>query len=155
MYNDHKILADMYLQGAILNIDCPYVNWIVSRKEKNLYGKFTLKDSCWQNVYSFGFIYYGINNIATFLFTPAVIPCADIHMYPDKRLCLYFPNEFSKNKMLLISRHIIPKCRAWADNYEFWKFNGHKWIGNQKGHSEAETMLKYYYLLTGKVNLFD
>jgi len=152
--NPHTLLADMYIQGAILSIDCPFVSWFVIKEDVTLLGKFTLKDKVWTQAYTFIFRYTDLNTISVWLNSPAVPGNPDAHIDNDGLLCLFFPSDFSNRKLLLIARDIVPKCRAWADNYEYYLIPPHKWLGNERPHGEALEMEFYHLLKTGKTGLF-
>lgn len=163
IYN--KRYADFITQRNIMSVDFPFVKCCNFSKASNvLHFKFTLSDKDWKYKYSFVIKYiftlrpgydFHSNSTLTSLEYPFIEPNPDIHLLPQQILCLSFPSEFSHYRKIIISRDIVPKCIDWVNNYELWKINGNKWVGNQRYHGEHKDMEVYYSKLTGKQDLFD
>jgi hypothetical protein len=55
-----------------------------------------------------------------------------IHMYYDKSLCLYYPNDHSPFINLHLTQ-MIPWISEWITKYEFWK-KYRVWLGDEVKH---------------------
>lgn len=154
-HNPYIITSELYLQGTILTLSCPFVEWcFIKEPMPKLLGRFILSDTIWTSKYQFVFEYFGGCNLKTWIVSPDIPSNPDIHYSRVTGLCLFFPSDFNKSKPLLLARDVVAKCRTWVDNYELWCINGNKWLGNERKHGEAEDMLSYYYMKTGRLDLF-
>ncbi len=59
------------------------------------------------------------------------------HVYPDKKLCLFHPDEFSWRKEKLIANEIVEWTAAWIYFYEVWLEKG-EWYGPEAPHNNLE-----------------
>lgn len=50
------------------------------------------------------------------------------HTYPEKRLCLFYPNSGEWRGDLLINQTIVPWISEWLLHYEIWLVTG-EWYG--------------------------
>lgn len=60
-----------------------------------------------------------------------------IHMYPDKRLCLYYPKEMPWNKTMHLTHTIIPWTTEWIIFYELYQIGG-VWLHPSVQHKKGE-----------------
>ena len=59
--------------------------------------------------------------------SPPLVPGVE-HLYKDKNLCLYWPEEWRWRPDQLIAKTIIPWTASWLGFYELWLDTG-KWLG--------------------------
>lgn len=56
------------------------------------------------------------------------------HVYAEKKLCLYHPDNFKWKKEKLIAKEIIEWTATWIYFYEVWIEKG-KWFGPEAPHN--------------------
>lgn len=56
------------------------------------------------------------------------------HLFPDRSLCLYFPDDFSYTEKSIIADTIIPWTAEWLYYYEKWLEDG-VWWGPEAPHA--------------------
>ncbi len=59
------------------------------------------------------------------------------HVYSDKSICLYHPNNFKWSATKLIAKEIVHWTIAWIYFYEYWLQTG-KWIGPEAAHNSQK-----------------
>lgn len=59
------------------------------------------------------------------------------HVYSDKSICLYHPNNFKWSATKLIAKEIVHWTIAWIYFYEYWLQTG-KWIGPEAAHNSPK-----------------
>jgi hypothetical protein len=67
-----------------------------------------------------------------FIESPNVVPGAP-HRYPDKSLCLYYPEDQSWTPQKHLAMTIVPWTAEWLLFYELWLITG-KWFGPEAPH---------------------
>ena len=65
--------------------------------------------------------------------TPAINPKAP-HLFPDKTLCLYWPEEWQWHAYRLLADTILPWAALWLYFYELWLATG-EWLGPSAPHA--------------------
>jgi len=70
-----------------------------------------------------------------FILSPNIKPSADIHIYKEGNLCLYYPGDLKWKFTTKIAEYTIPWIVEWIVYYELWKLSG-KWEGAEKSHTE-------------------
>lgn len=68
-----------------------------------------------------------------FITSPEIAYNEEIHMYKDRRLCLYFPEDMKWTSNLSIAELTIPWINEWIIYYELYKISG-KWEGPSAPH---------------------
>ncbi len=68
-----------------------------------------------------------------FILSPHINPRAEIHMYNEGSLCLFYPKEFKWTNSTKIADYTIPWIVEWVLYYELWKATG-KWEGAEQSH---------------------
>lgn len=70
---------------------------------------------------------------------PEIMPSAQIHIYQEGHLCLFYPKETPWTPVLHISDTILPWTAEWLVYYELFKITG-QWLGKSALHdSSAKT----------------
>lgn len=168
-FNPYDHNCDIYYQGVFLTVECPYVRWraipldyqqseFLNLNHKRLFlsAEFSMRDDNWKFYYKFMLRYIGSNEVTVFLTCPKLAPNSDVHLLPERKLCLFFPGEFSRYKPLVISRHVIPACYDWATNFEYYiSHPRHRWLGNARPHGEHYFMQRAYKAISGREDIFD
>lgn len=74
---------------------------------------------------------------------PVIQPSRDIHMYPDRSLCLSYEGDVVWNARTELYRYTVPWIIEWIHFYEFYLVNGGKWEGPESlAHLREEDMNK-------------
>lgn len=68
---------------------------------------------------------------------PDLVPGA-LHLYPDGRLCLFWPKEWRWRRDQLIAETILPWTSLWLRFYELWLDTG-TWLGPSSSHTGPKT----------------
>lgn len=69
--------------------------------------------------------------------SPPITPSPEIHMYKDRSLCLYFPDDDRWKISDDVHRKIIPWVAEWLVFYELYQLIG-KWLGPAAPHASPE-----------------
>ena len=72
-----------------------------------------------------------------YVVSPEIIPTAQIHIYREGNLCLFYPEETPWTHTLHISDTIVPWTAEWLVYYELFKITG-KWLGKSALHDSEE-----------------
>ena len=59
----------------------------------------------------------------------SIVPCIEIHMYPNHTLCLHYPPDMKWTGWTPIYRYTIPWLLEWIHYYEIYLINGNVWEG--------------------------
>jgi hypothetical protein len=59
------------------------------------------------------------------------------HLYPQGRLCLYYPDDRTWHRGRLIADTIVPLTAEWLLFYEFWLLTG-MWYGPEAPHASDQ-----------------
>ncbi|MEZ4772590.1 MAG: phospholipase D-like domain-containing protein [Bacteroidia bacterium] len=70
-----------------------------------------------------------------FILSPNIEPRADIHIYKEGSLCLFYPGDLKWKDITKIAEYTIPWIVEWIVYYELWKLTG-EWEGAEKTHVE-------------------
>ena len=81
--------------------------------------------------------YNGRKSPDVHIINPIVSFNKEIHMYSDKSLCLYYPEEQPWAVSMSLSSTIIPWTAEWLIYYELYKHFG-IWLGPEADHGNAE-----------------
>lgn len=72
-----------------------------------------------------------------FILDPKIEYNSKIHMYKDKRLCLFYPKEFKWKKTTSIAEYLIPWTNEWIILFELYKITG-EWQGKEAPHGRIK-----------------
>ena len=127
----HKLTIFTFLKYFILDY---FPQFSVSFDNNQIYIRGTLSDVDWRSKYEFLICASLISAPITYLLQPEIKPSIRIHMYADRSLCLYHPNDLPKNYNFCFVHDIIPWLIKWVHFYEIWLRNGNIWIGSEAPH---------------------
>lgn len=68
-----------------------------------------------------------------YILSPEIAPHPDIHQYPDRSLCLFYPKDYLWTDTQSIHKIFFPWFVEWILYYEYWKITG-TWMGNEVSH---------------------
>lgn len=141
-YNeDYSLLDQLVQQEMVLQLfpDCK-----TRIQGRTLLVDFKIEDPDYRQDYYIQVQYESQRIHKVVVLKPAITPSVAIHMYPDARLCLYYPPDISPFRKLWIARDLIPRAALWMCHYEQWLINGNVWKGEEApGHAQLLQRLNY------------
>ena len=87
--------------------------------------------------YKIKIIYHPDSTPKVYVKEPNIEYNDEIHMYSDKRLCLYYPKEMPWNNTMHLTHTIIPWTAEWLIFYELYQIHG-VWLHPSVPHKIGE-----------------
>lgn len=76
-----------------------------------------------------------------YILNPTVKPNADIHIYKEGSLCLFYPADMQWKETTSIAEHTIPWIFEWIIYYELYLLTG-VWEGEYEPHGNVKAILE-------------